>query len=180
MVPQKYTESRWNSLAKSRPVSSSIFVIVLNLPGSVLWALQGLLLPKGQLHPLAFKGPLMTIPAQHVPLCADTSLALHIWHLAFSTQYHRMTFCGYDKNLPPGSQCITSTKWFSNKKHIQVCLSSIVVFIPVFKVKLSHRVSAKIMKLKRADMRLQPPEYSKYPLLCLLSIHLASPRQSCL
>lgn len=37
--------------------------------------------------------------------CADTSFVLHIWHLAFSTQYHRMSFCGYHKNLPPGPQC---------------------------------------------------------------------------
>lgn len=39
----------------------------------------------------------MTIPDQCVPLHVDTVSALHIWHLAFSTQYHRMTFCGYDK-----------------------------------------------------------------------------------
>lgn len=47
----------------------------------------------------------MTIPDQHVALHADTVSALHIWHLAFSTQYHRMTFCGYDKKK--NTSCFT-------------------------------------------------------------------------
>lgn len=67
------------------------------------------------------------------------------------------------------SQCIT--------KHKVVCLSIIVILISIFKVKLSARVNAEILKLKRVELRLQTLE--NHPLLCPPSVSLPFPSQLC-
>lgn len=88
----KCTESWCDSLAKYRPTPSLTFILVLHTQGSLLWAPQSLLLPKGQFHLLSSKGPLMTVPAQRVPLHTDNFFALHIWHLALSTSIREWSF----------------------------------------------------------------------------------------
>lgn len=159
--------------------STSTFILVLHTLSSLLWAPQSLLLPKGQSHPLTSKGPLMTIPDQHASLHADTVSALHIWHLAFSTQYHRMTFCGYDKhNKHTHTHISCFTVHYQAQGGLFVnYLSIIVILISIFKVKLSARVNAEILKLKRAELRCQALE--KHPLLCPPSASLLSPSQLC-